>query len=78
MRSETEIKDRKTQIIEEMKTKKLDMETTEIYGQLKKDNPLLKYDWMKYARERLSEIYILSWALDENVTVDIFNLMDIK
>lgn len=75
MRLESEIRDRKNQLIEQMNSKKNDMEHTEIYGQLKKDNPLFVAEWMNGARESLLEIYLLSWILDEPIAKDIYELM---
>lgn len=77
MRSESEIRDRKNQLIEQMKSKKHDMEHTAIYGQLKKDNPLFVGEWMNGARESLLEIYLLSWILDEPIEKDIYELIRI-
>ncbi len=78
MKSETEIRERYAQIVEGMKVKKHDMETTAIYGELKKDNPAFRGEWMTGARESLLELYLLSWILDEKITEDVFELARIS
>ncbi|MDD3813239.1 MAG: hypothetical protein PHZ02_01225 [Desulfocapsaceae bacterium] len=60
--------------MKKIKISKKDMETTEIHGRLKKDNPAIVSEWVRNTLNMIREISILSLVLQETTAKEVYEL----
>lgn len=73
MKTETEIREWLNQVIEKMKAIKADSES-DLYGQPKKNNYMIRASMMKESLELLNEAAVLYQVLEEKIPKEVFDL----
>ncbi len=73
MRTEAEVREKLKQAIDKMTAIKADSES-DLYGQPKKGNPMIRAGMMKESLNLLNEASLLFWVLGEETPKEVFDL----